>query len=428
MDIAREELGHILSTLNPFAWSLETSCTDPHQYYFLDANHADSARSTTTTSLMRLVSLHTTPIALRNFLFHAQQHEEFLLPRNTDQTITSCTPYQSLNWTPPRLDDTTAEGVHALHILVHRNSFYLTELLPIFLSSSPHLVSTPIPKSNTYPLHILAGHSLTIPTQAFQLLYQACPQVAHTEDCRGDTPLSLLYKSVLRFQWSRRWELSHANARPAFCWNSEEESDDMSWMTMISPSQYWKLSMMLIDQSDSWFQICRIHRCPPLLIRMIMSQKNNAMSLSNALIQTEPQTGQTPLQIVCASRMIDPTFLPDELLVLSEPSEGRPRSYLKTNVVDLILQACPLTASIPHEKDGYYPLHVAVTNPTLSVFFLRDLIAAHPPALYMKDPRTGWLPLVQYASTMQEHEENLPVMSFLFEMGCQYGPECILPM
>jgi hypothetical protein len=234
MDLAHAELIRILAPQNLHAWAVRdegnTSSSEhhankiadkDHRYYFLDqagnSSHGDTA-------LHRLLALHTTPpAAVHNFLHHAAQHRQMLARTVTttdtqpqheneddedDDGKVSSSIYSHLTARPPSPCDPNNYGVTALHVAVHRNSWHVVKVVDCLLQACPALASMPMMPSQTYPLHVVMGHNLTIQESVLHSLLNADPAVAGQQDSRGDTPLSLLWKNVLRFRWARAWDVN----------------------------------------------------------------------------------------------------------------------------------------------------------------------------------------------------------------------------
>jgi len=377
MDVARSELNRLLHFINAHAWTLEDKYgMENHRYYFLDQSGTSPEGDT---ALHRILALHAPPAAIDNFLQHQSCHIR-VLKSNDHHSV-----YDGL-LQPSSMDAVNKAGANVLHVAVHRNSFHVNQVVQLLLSKCPELASMPM-KCGSYPLHILAGHTITIPAGVLQSLLQVDPHVARMEDCHGDTPLSLLWKNVLRFRWARYWEVYGRVP-------DMSKTRDLSWMTVIAPEQFRDYGIQLLQAGRNgpltWHHVCSTPRCPPLLIRLFLQQpqylKSNFM---------EPdENGLLPLHHAAAAEPVSLQFVPDEVA-----------NHL-TSVLDLVLQAAPAAAQVM-DHSGRLPLHYALTRKVDASIL--PLLCACPEALMVQDPLTGLYPAQQLASQL-ENDKNVDIV------------------
>jgi hypothetical protein len=438
MDLAHAELTRILSPQNLHAWAVKdeaissssshlkhddnkTVDQDAHRYYFLDqagnSSHGDTA-------LHRLLALHATPpAAVHNFLQHAAQHRQ-LLATTTENTDNDTEPqhdgddedddanaslYSHLTAIPSSPCNSNDHGVTALHVAVHRNSWHVVSIVDCLLQACPVLASMPMIHTNTYPLHVVMGHNLTIQESLLHSLIAADPTVAAKQDSRGDTPLSLLWKNVLRFRWARAWEV---NGVVPLC----QKGDLSSWMTVISPDQFRDYALTMIaavcgkEENITWLDVCRTNRCPPLLIRILLEQRKQLPHptggcdcqihhVEGSLLDVD-EVGRLPLHLAAAA---DPVQLD---LVLPEVA-----SQL-TTVVELVLQNYPPAAAVV-DCTGRLPLHyllsaTTATGNSVAPSALLALVKAYPEALTIQDPVSGLYPAQQLAVCSSDCSDSSP--------------------
>jgi len=417
-------------------------------------------------ALHRLVALHTTTAASLDEFLDKQQQQSRRIHQQHHNIL-----FQQ-----------DEAGATALHVALHRNSWHCGDLVRTMLlraSNGRHLAATPMQHGRTYPLHVVTGQSLTIDPNVFDLLLAAAPQVAACQDALGDTPLSLLYQNVLRFRWAREWEQgrqcrnhrrdsyysdgsssSYNNGGAAAAAASSPSTSttvthkDLSCMTIIAPDQFLDCALRLVEaqqqaqqhahnildretgapdccqynnnkQQLSWHAICATDRCPPLLIRMLLHQQlwldcndnscsSNSNSASSSLVFREcDENGRLPLHCAAAAQAVSCLHLPADC------------ARQHQTVLELVLAAYPNAATVA-DRTGRWPLHYAVSNPSLMVYGKDDsrpeddadvqkfgssssshlqavllLARTYPTALTVPDPVTGLYPVMQLAATLR---------------------------
>jgi len=370
--VARSELSQI---------PLEHQQGDDHKYYFRDRRGRDGNGDS---SFHRLMALHAPPAAIVNFLRHMAAHQRELILSDSDDDSEGDTAYSDLP-DPLSLLSQDDRGCTPLHVAVHRNSWQVDVATRMILEKFPVLASVPM-HCGSYPLHVAMGHSMTIHPAVVDALVRADPSVCWREDCRGDTPLSLLWKNVLRFRWARQWEVD--GIVPCRI----ESSGDLSWMTMIAPDQFRDYALRLVHPfadgcAVTWHTVCGTPRCPPLLVRLLLEPDQSGY-VKGGLYDRDDR-GRLPLHCAAGAASVTCDFLPDSV------RRGAP------TVLELLLDAAPSAASSP-DASGSLPLHYALRRSS-DLPIESDLIAliqAYPDALRFPDPVTNLYPAQQLASRL----------------------------
>jgi len=404
MEYARCELSRIVGYQNPYSWSIDSrkeKQISQHQYYFLDRHGVNDEGDT---ALHRLLALHASPAVVRHFLKHMKEHQRLLNKHVEKQkniqiaegtvkrgngmccTVSSCCclgPYAGLPC-PPRIDQTNHKGVTALHVAVYRNSWHVDEVVKLLIEECPALATMTMKPCGNSPLHIVCGLSITIRRQVLDVLLKASGKVVWTEDCEGNNPLSLLWKNVLRFRWARQWEEDGLVPMAM--------KGDLSWMTVIAPSQFLDYSLSLLESAYGkrnldWNNVCGFPRCPPLLIKMLLQQPS---SLKGSLLTPDSQ-GRYPIHSAAECKAVNHTNVAQSIACRTTP------------LVQLILNLTKGAFAGVADKSGRMPLHYACANQSAAT--LTSLVLAEPEALRVPDPLTGLHPAQQVAARHDFREQ-----------------------
>ena len=373
MELARAELSRIVGYQNPYSWSVDSNETvsGQHKYYFLDR---DGVNEHGDTCLHRLLALHASPAVVTNFLTLLKEH--WHIWNQHVENGSSLGRFSGLP-APCRIDQANKKGVTALHVTIYRNSWHVDEVAKELIKCCPQLTSMKMSPCGSYPLHVACGHSITIREEVLIVLLEADGQVAWKEDCEGDNPLSLLWKNVLRFRWARRWEEEDI-VPVAF-------KGDLSWMTVIAPSQYLDYSLAILEGAYGrthldWNDACGFPRCPPLLIKMLLQEPTRL----RGSLTTPSQDHKYPLHHAAGSLPV--VYNNVHQMVINKAK----------SLVELILNATKGSSSNIRDQAGRFPLHYACHNKAAETLLI--LASAHPEALRALDPLTGMFPLQQVAS------------------------------
>jgi hypothetical protein len=377
----------VTSTLTPATNMQTATVSRHHRYLFHDSGW--TCPDTGDSVWHRFCALHLNPTSLRNFCYH--------LGRATDK---------------PSSTVVNHAGVNALHILVARNAYHVRALVDILLldehGCSPaarSLVTQRMHKTGTLPLHLCTGLPLTLNHDVLHRLLSTCPATVHARDSLGDTALSLLYKNVLRFQWARQQELTVRAAASGKIYapatTSERCASSSSWMTIISPRDFLKASLLLVryaklnstnenhgsleEQPLTWHDVCDTDHCPPLMIRMLNSYYQNRQMEGSFL----PTTGEaaslwshSDLSENSSRRLSHTTVDTTDVAWLESDSENG--VLTGTREVDFAFGRAQNNDSptnwtlIPNAKTGMYPLHYACrAEPLHHRFFPPTVRAPH---------------------------------------------------
>jgi ankyrin repeat protein len=424
MEASGDELGRIVAFVNRRPWLMEApqvsasadlrdDCDPACSSYFLDRMGTTSFGDS---CLHRICAWHPTPDQFKTFMNHIQAHQH-------DNKSYLEMPL------PPSLGQTNHKGVTAIHVAVYRNSFHANSIVKQLLEKEPSLASTAM-ECGSYPLHILCAHNVTIRRDILMTLLDADPTVVWKEDQHGDTPLSLLWKNVLRFRWAQQEQVA---------FKEEEDDEDLmdiditaninnnprrrrrrpSWMTVITPDQYVELSLMMIRAALHkppqlplhLVDICKMPRCPPLLLKLVLQLQKN--EISNHLLpgthfwrDPDMDSGMTALHHAARVDPVTREFVPAHVQLLAPVS-----------VVDCLLDHFPVLALVK-DHSGRIALHYALEKAFCEhggdecKELLYRLVNANPDSLRIKDPVSGLYPFALLAaqSASTSSDDGMQVM------------------
>ena len=161
--------------------------------------------------------------------------------------------------------------------------------------------------------------------------------------------------------------------------------------------QFIKYSQLLImaarplenrNSAITIHELCSMPRCPPLLLRLAMSPKYNAIFNVVGDTHTPDEDGMLPIHHVVRRAAVTNRFTP--------PYFGR--NGIKS-VLELLLEDYPEGASIT-DSSGRLPLHYALESGQIHGSALLTLVRSFPDALRVQDPASGLFPFMQYAANM----------------------------
>lgn len=178
------------------------------------------------------------------------------------------------------------------------------------------------------------------------------------------------------------------------------KKDDCSWMAVITPHQFIKFSLLMAagalhkrdpsDSSDpgieSIHDVCKIPRCPPMLLRLLRSPKYNTLFDIQGNAFSFDLNGMLPIHHAVQSPPVTYDFVPATLKL----------KYRKS-LVEILLEENPNGVRVA-DDEGRLPIHYALDCGCLLERDLLALIKLYPESLRKKDPRTGLLPFMLVAA------------------------------
>lgn len=291
-------------------------------------------------------------------------------------------------------------GVTALHICIYRNSVHCLEIVKLLLrwndsfckskviDNSPDETRSLASKTmncGTTPLHIFAGQNLTLNQEILEILLQADPSVVFSDDVNFDNPLSLLWKNTLRFRWMgslMNGTIDHADLT----------ENDESCMTVITPNQFIKYSLLMIRAATrisnlTIHDICKSPRCPPVLVQTllkypILGQNFNVMG-NHASVDLN---GKRLLHVACESnKNVSQKYLPSSL-----------NTVCSMSLISILLKEDPNSVRF-RCRNGRVPLHYGL-EASISENDIMLLVKLYPCSLRIRDPVTGLFPFMMVAA------------------------------
>eukprot|EP00536_Pseudo-nitzschia_multiseries_P014470 jgi/Psemu1/311026/fgenesh1_kg.710_\ len=178
------------------------------------------------------------------------------------------------------------------------------------------------------------------------------------------------------------------------------KTDDYSWMTIITPHQFIKFSLLMAAKAqrnnikslgnvkfDTIHYLCSIPRCPPMLLQLLKLPSYNAHFGMSGNAFTLDRNGMLPIHHAVQTPPATYRFVPS----LLKPKHQR-------SLVDLLLAENPCGARVADSK-GRLPVHHALHSGCVSEKDLLTMIKLHPESLRKEDPETGLLPFMLVAAS-----------------------------
>lgn len=242
---------------------------------------------------------------------------------------------------------------------------------------------------------------MTIQDGVLNQLLSADPSVVLKDDVNGDNPFSLLWKNVLRFRWAISKEKGHKDM--------DYFDGGLSWMTIIAPDQYLSYSLQMMNAlrivmglsgSDqpgkcSIHEICAIPRCPPLLLRLALTDKYKLKFGISGDAYSLDQNGMLPLHHAVQNPVANERFVPPYF------------DCKLQSVVEILLDEYPESVTVA-DNYGRIPLHYALQNGRLEEDLLLAMIRLYPESLRLQDPVSGLYPFMLVASKTDEIPKTFP--------------------
>ncbi|VEU43432.1 unnamed protein product [Pseudo-nitzschia multistriata] len=178
------------------------------------------------------------------------------------------------------------------------------------------------------------------------------------------------------------------------------KDDDYSWMAVITPYRFLKFSLlmasaaldedhetdMLKSRFHSIHHLCRIPRCPPMLLRLLQSAGYNELFGFDGNAFTFDENGMLPIHYAVQSPPVSYKFVPSYLQATDHKS-----------LVQILLEENPNGVKVADDQ-GRLPLHYALDSGRLLEKDVLALVRLYPDSLRIRDPKTGLLPFMLVAT------------------------------
>lgn len=361
-----------------------------------------------------LTSYHATEEFVGEFLNQTSYNREWFVQKQEKMHVGNTSTklqfpsFEEISSSPPSLYHQDSKGITALHVAVYQNSLHVDKIAKLLLdwnrssiryptlsddAKKCSLASIPM-KCGSYPLHILTGQNLTIKEELLQTLLYADSSIVFKDDVNGDNPISLLWKNTLRF----RWAISVVEGATFIDYI---KNDDCSWMAVITPYQFIKFSLLMAraalrkdNDNDSTsdtgvntiHDLCRIPRCPPMLLQLLQSPEYNAIFGVSGTAYTFDEDGMLPIHHAVQSPPVTYKFVPFFL-----------KSQHQKSLVEILLERNPNCARVADDQ-GRLPLHYALDSGCMVEKDILALVRLYPDSLRKEDPKTGLLPFMLVAA------------------------------
>jgi ankyrin repeat protein len=176
------------------------------------------------------------------------------------------------------------------------------------------------------------------------------------------------------------------------------KNDDCSWLAVITPHQYIEFSLLMAGAAlqkqkkisentrhncvNTIHDLCRIPRCPPLLLRLLQSPEYKTLFGVSGTAYTFDEHGMLPIHYAVQNPPVTYKFVPSSL-----------KSHHQKSVMEILLEGNPGGVRVA-DDNGRLPLHYALDSGCLSERDILVLIRLYPDSLRIEDPRTGLLPFM----------------------------------
>lgn len=383
-----------------------------------------------------LSSYHATDSCIENFLnqriynmeqFYLQKFDNLQNDYAAIESAEIKCAHQEIDFKPDSsLSTLRSTGITALHVAVYRNSLHVDKIVKLLLDldqpaksylSTHHkgikrisMASIPM-VCGSYPIHIMTGHNLTINETLLKTLLYADSSIPFREDINGDNPISLLWKNTLRFRWA--FSVMESATSIEYIKN-----DDCSWMAVITPYQFIEFALLMggtalerLDNSEKTCRpsvttihdLCRIPRCPPMLLQLLQSPKYKTKYAFSGTAHTIDKHGMLPIHHAVQNPPVTYKFVPSSI------KKDRHKS-----LVGILLEQNPTGVRIA-DKKGRIPLHYALDSGCVLERDILTLVGLYPDSLRVEDPVTGLLPFM----LVSKKKVKISICSALHSPACQ---------
>lgn len=250
---------------------------------------------------------------------------------------------------------------------------------------------------------------LSTPNPVLLLLLRANPKSGFWKDKDGVTPISLLWgrhqeallqsrgeesfpsKLLKQNSWKRLLFLLES------AYHAQQQQQQQNSTTTLQENDTQETTDFYDPEKTSTTQQCcfPLHAatsqpCPPGMLPLMIQVYKDQLTQHDSY-------GQTPLTIAASSP------------VTYQSCDGRTK-------IHLLLREAPVSAQIKDKLLGRYPLHIAIESGIPWDDGVESIMYAYPPALTIRDPRTGLHPFL-LAVAARAAEETLTVHSTAQESG-----------
>lgn len=182
------------------------------------------------------------------------------------------------------------------------------------------------------------------------------------------------------------------------------KNDDCSWMAIITPYQYIQYSLKMAGAAlqksktsaddtqcsiATIHDLCRIPRCPPMLLRLLRSPEYNAVFGIKGNAFTLDENGMLPIHHAVQNPPVTFRFVPQSLRYQSEKS-----------VIEMLLEENPGSVKVTDDQ-GRLPLHYALKSGCVSEKDLKALVLLYPESIGIKDPQNGLFPFMMVSTSRE---------------------------
>lgn len=179
------------------------------------------------------------------------------------------------------------------------------------------------------------------------------------------------------------------------------KNDDCSWMAIITPYQYIQYSLKMagaaLPKSNmcahnirngiaTIHDLCRIPRCPPMLLRLLRSPEYNAFFGISGNAFTLDENGMLPIHHAVQNPPVTFRFVPPSL-----------KLQCKKSIIEMLLEENPDSVRVA-DAQGRLPLHYALESGCVSERDLIALVRRYPESIRIKDPKNGLLPFMMVST------------------------------
>jgi hypothetical protein len=195
------------------------------------------------------------------------------------------------------------------------------------------------------------------------------------------------------------------------------KNDDCAWMAVITPCQFIRFSLLMAeaalqehddgfdteqDKVETIHDLCRIPRCPPMLLRLLQSPEYSTLFGISGSAHSFDEHGMLPIHHAVQNPPVTFKFVPSSL-----------KSCRQKSLVEILLEENPAGVRVADVK-GRLPLHYALDSGCISGKDILELVRLYPSSLRIEDPKTGLYPFMlvsNYKDRTAKFKIHQPVVS-----------------